>query len=235
MTLASLLALQDHDIAIEQARHRRASMPEATRRRDIIQARDALVARRTELAAIQAELEARQAAIEKDVVASRTKQGDLAKRLAATSVPREAQTFQHELDTAHQRQVELEDAELELMEQLEPVDAEAGSVDERLEALAADLIVAEAELAVRTTDIDAELVAMAASRQPLVDAIDPDTVATYESKRAKLGGIAIARLLNGTCTGCNIHLSSSELQDIAHLPPDEPAECESCGRMLVRS
>lgn len=235
MTLASLLALQDHDIATEQARHRRATLPEAARVREMTQARDALVSRRAEVATAQAGLEARQAAIEADVTVSRTKQAELAKRLAATSVPREAQTFQHELDTAHQRQVELEDAELELMEQLEPLETEAASLDDRLDTLAADLIVAQAELEVRQAEVEAEVAGLAAGRQPLTDAIDPDALATYERKRSKLGGVAVARLLNGTCMGCNIHLSSAELQDIAHLPPEEPAECESCGRMLIRT
>ena len=233
MTLSTLLALQDHDTLADQARHRRTHLPEEGRARELAAARDALVARRAELAKTQADLGARQDAIERDVVASRVKQAELAKRLGATSVPREAQTFQHELDMAHQRQVDLEDAELEVMEQLEPVDAEVASLEARLAALDPELSDARAALAAREAEVDAEIAALVEARRPLTDAVGAEAAAAYDTKRAKLGGVAVARLVAGMCSGCNLRLSSGEVQRIQHLPPDEAAECEQCGRLLV--
>ena len=233
MTLATLLALQDHDILLDQARHRRTHLPEAARLRELTETNEALVARRTELAGSQADLGARLEAIERDVTTSRTKQTELGKRLASTSVPRDAQTFQHELDAAHQRQRELEDGELELMEQLEPVDGEATALDERLVVLDAELAEARAALAARQHDVDAELAALVAARVPLAGVLDADALATYESRRSKLGGIAVARVTAGVCMGCNMRLSSAEVQRLRQLPADELAECEQCGRLLV--
>jgi predicted nucleic acid-binding Zn-ribbon protein len=233
MTLAALLALQDHDTSIDQARHRRAHLPEATTVRELTQGLAALTARRAALAAQQEELGGRQAALDVDITASRSKQAELAKRLAATSVPREAQTFQHELDTARQRQHDLEDGELELMEALEPIDTEAASLDERITVTEAELAGAREALVAREAEVDAELAELTTARAPLAGVIDADTLAAYDTKRAKLGGIAVARLVHGTCSGCNIQLSSSEIQQMHHLPPEEPAECESCGRMLL--
>jgi predicted nucleic acid-binding Zn-ribbon protein len=46
--------------------------------------------------------------------------------------------------------------------------------------------------------------------------------------------VAVARLVNGHCSGCNLALSSGELDRIRHEPPDETFECEQCGRILVR-
>jgi uncharacterized protein len=233
MTLASLLALQDHDTLVDQARHRRAHLPEATQLRDLELACQALVARRAELVATQADLVSRQDAIERDVTGLRSKQAGWAKRLAATAVPREAQTYQSEIDNAHQRQVELEDAELELMEQLEPIEAELSALDARVSALDAELVDARAALATREAEGDAELAALAAGRGPLADAVGPEAFASYELKRPKLGGVAVARLVAGTCTGCNMRVSSGELQRLQHLSADETAECEQCGRLLV--
>lgn len=233
MTLAALLALQDHDILLDQARHRRAHLPEATRVKDLTAARAALVARRAELAASQADLGQRQAGIERDVVASRAKQTELAKRLGATSVPREAQTLQHELDTAHQRQRDLEDGELELMEQLEPIDGEAASLDERIVVLEAELAEATTALAVRQAEADADVAALVGGRVALAGAIAADALAAYDSRRARLGGVAVARLTGGHCAGCNMQVSQLEQERFRHLPPDEPAECDQCGRLLV--
>ena len=233
MTLSALLALQDHDTLVDQARHRRGHLPEATQVRELDAARQALVARRAELVATQADLEARREAIERDVTVLRSKQADWAKRLAATAVPREAQTYQSEIDTAHQRQVELEDAELELMEQLEPVEAELSSLDARLVALDVELADARAALTAREAEGDAELGALATARGPLAAAVGSDALGAYETKRPKLGGIAVARLVAGTCSGCNMRVSSGELQRLQHLPAGEADECEQCGRLLV--
>jgi hypothetical protein len=233
MTLADLLALQDHDTLIDQARHRRAHLPEAARAAELTAAHDALVARRATVAGTQADLAGRQDAIERDVTASRAKQAELAKRLSATSVPREAQTLQSELDTARQRQRELEDAELELMEQLEPVEAELVSLDERLAAAVPELDEARHALAERAAAVDAEIAALVAARAPLAGAVGDD-LAGYDAKRAKLGGVAVARLVSGSCSGCNLRLSSGELERVRQLPADEATECEQCGRLLVR-
>ncbi len=232
MPITDLLALQDHDILLDQARHRRGHLPEAATAAQLDQARQALAARRATLAADQARLNGEQESLEGDIEMSRAKQVELAKRLSATSVPREAQTLQHEIETAHARQTELEDRELELMEALEPIDAEAADLDVRLTTLAEQLTVAHAELAAREAEVDAELAGLVAAREPLVAAAG-DLVETYEKTRAHMGGVAVARVAHGTCDGCHMQISSSEVQRLRQLPPGEVAECENCGRMLV--
>ena len=56
----------------------------------------------------------------------------------------------------------------------------------------------------------------------------------YDRLRAALGGVAVARLVNGTCQGCHLRLSAVEVDRIRKLSPDEPVHCEECGRLLVR-
>ena len=59
-------------------------------------------------------------------------------------------------------------------------------------------------------------------------------LATYDSMRPKLGGMAVAQLEHGHCTGCRLQLPASEIDRIKHQAADEIVTCEQCGRILVR-
>ena len=64
--------------------------------------------------------------------------------------------------------------------------------------------------------------------------VEADDLALYERMRARLGGVALARLVQGRCDGCHVALSASEVDRIRREPPDARIECEHCGRLLVR-
>jgi predicted nucleic acid-binding Zn-ribbon protein len=120
------------------------------------------------------------------------------------------------------------------MEQIEPLDAQLAAftasraaLDERGAALRAQI--AEEEVA-----IDGELERARAERSSLVGAVDADLLAEYDDLRKRLGGIAIARLVGGSCGGCHLALSAVDVDRIKKLPPDAPAHCEECGRLLAR-
>src|SRR5262245_10296783 len=120
--LHDLLVLQQRDTAVDQLRHRRATLPERT----LVSGLQQELARvRAELAAAagtRQALTARQERLEADVAAGDAKRRTLEGRLAATSVPREAQAMSEEIDGIKGRQLVLEDEELEIMEALEPIE-----------------------------------------------------------------------------------------------------------------
>jgi predicted nucleic acid-binding Zn-ribbon protein len=120
------------------------------------------------------------------------------------------------------------------MEQIEPLDgeiaglaSERGAADEQAAALRARI--AEAEV-----DVDAEIEANRAGRNELAAGVDADLLEQYEYLRKRLGGIAIARLVGNNCGGCHLQLSAVEVARLKKLGPDEPANCEECGRLLAR-
>jgi len=162
--LSALLALQQQDTAADQLRHRRATLPE----RALVAGLEAERARLgTELAGAGAEhdrLAADQERIEAEVAVAEEKRRVLERRLASTSVPREAQAMSDEIDGLKARQSSMEDTLLELMEALEPLDqrlatgaGEQVDLDERLAAARAALAEAEA-------GVDNELAAVGAAR-----------------------------------------------------------------------
>jgi predicted nucleic acid-binding Zn-ribbon protein len=146
---------------------------------------------------------------------------------------RELEALQAELAALKRRQRSLEDEDLDIMEQLEPV--EAGL--EKLRTLRADrttvLTGHQERLAAASAELEAEIAQVNKERAESVVGIGDDLLEEYEQLRRAPGGIGVARLVGSTCTGCNLSLSNVEVSKIRKLPPGEVAHCEECGRLLV--
>lgn len=232
--LHELLALQQLDTAADQLRHRRATLPERALVAGLESELARLGAELRQAGAERDRLAGDQARLETDVAAAQDKRRTLERRLASTSVPREAQAMSDEIDGLQGRQSTMEDQLLELMEALEPLEAqltagaaEQAQLDERLTTGRAALAHAEA-------GVDAELATVGAARNQAAAAIPEVLLARYERLRAKLNGVAVATLDGPRCTGCNLVLPVLELERVRAAAPDVIVECEQCGRILVR-
>jgi predicted nucleic acid-binding Zn-ribbon protein len=91
-----------------------------------------------------------------------------------------------------------------------------------------------ATLAEAETAVDAELVNAGAQREAIVGDLSGELLATYEKLRARLGGVAVARLEGSQCLGCHLSLPATEIDAIRHAAPDAVVTHEECGRILVR-
>ena len=80
--------------------------------------------------------------LEKEVADLERRRADLDRKLSTGTVPKELATLAHEVDTVKARIGELEDAEIELMEAIEPLDAEHAQLGqaERAAAERGDLL-----------------------------------------------------------------------------------------------
>ena len=148
--------------------------------------------------------------------------------------PKDLERMQHELVSLERRITTLEDAELEVMEQLE----EAQQVLDGLGIRADDIDARLAELVTRRdekrTGIDASLDEVAAARGPAIEGMPEDLLALYERLREQKG-IGAALLRARQCGGCNMTLDASELSRIRSADPEEVIRCEECQRILVRT
>ena len=231
--LDALVALQDHDTTTDQQRHRLSHLPERRRADELAAEEKATTAELTRLGAERDVLAKRQDGIEREIATCRTKQGELTKRLAVTSVPRVAETLQHELELSKARQGALEDDELALLEELEPVEAAIASAEARLAQFETEHEAAAEALGIAERDLSAELARLAPARAALIAQVPASLLQRYEHLRPRLSGVAVAKLVGGHCSGCNLTFSTSELQRLRALPADELDECEQCGRLLV--
>lgn len=235
--LEQLLAVQGHDTRITQLRTRRRILPERAEAVEVAAADRELEHRIGDIQNELHRLERDQDRLDDEVATlrDRSEHADKALYSGAVTNPRELQALQDEIASLARRIGELEDKELEIMvgrEPLEEEDAELSDQREVLEARAKDL--AE-RITVAEAEIDAELESEASGREAAASAVAPDLLAEYETLRAELDGVGVARLEHGTtCGGCHMKLSAVEVSRIKGLPADARIHCEDCGRLLVR-
>lgn len=235
--LHTLLTLQERDTEGDQLRHRRANLPERARL-DAATAELASVetegatktADRDELLRRQSELEAELAEVER-----RSTDLDRRMRSGAVTAARDLQAMADQLQSLKRRQSDLEDAELEVMERIEPLEADLTALQDRWAALDAEATGLRAAVAEGEAELDAELARVNAARAAAASAVPPELMATYERLRHRLGGVGAAPLVGASCGGCHLTLSASELDQIKRLPADAVVTCEQCGRILIRS
>lgn len=232
----SLLAVQEHDTAADQLEHRKRTLPERAELDQVMAQLAALEAKAAEVDAQRHELARGQQRLEDEIatITAKAQDHDTTLYSGTVSNPRDLQALQDEIAALRRRIGQLEDQELEVMEQIEPLDAdlaklsgERADLDGRASALRA--AIAEGEVS-----IDDELAALRAARASAAAEVEPDLLAQYDQLRPQRGGVAIARLVAGHCQGCHLALSAMELDRIRKLPPEEPATCEECGRLLAR-
>jgi predicted nucleic acid-binding Zn-ribbon protein len=231
-----LLAVQEHDTHADQLRHRRTALP-ARGQLDKAMAELADLERRSdEVRTNRDELARGQRRLEDDIstLEDKATQHDKTLYSGAISNPRELQVLQDEIGALKRRISQLEDQELDLMEQIEPLDAQLAALDDQRSSLDGQATELRGQIAEDEVAIDAELDTVVSERAALAAEVEPALLSEYEELRPHSGGIAIARLVGGSCGGCHLGLSAIELDRIRKLPPEEAVHCEECGRLLAR-
>ena len=234
--LLHLLEVQDHDTAVDQLRHRRATLSERAELATVAKRVGALDARTAEVGGQRDELGNRQSTLEQQIESSRARRATLEKRLYGGTVAaaRELQAMSDEVKHLARHISELEDRELEVMEALEPLDRELEEARQERQALEGDATRLRGEIAKAEITLDADIAAQLDARAGAAAAVRADLLGRYERLRAKLGGTGAARLVGESCGGCHLTLPSMEIDRIRRAPPDEVITCDQCGRILVR-
>lgn len=232
----ALLSVQEHDTTADQLVHRRQHLPSRGELDEVMGELGRLEASIAEVGGRRHELGRGQQRLEDEITALTDKATQHDKTLYSGTVgnPRELQALQDEIAALKRRISQLEDQELELMEQIEPLDAELAVASARRTALDDRAAGLRAQIAEEEVGIEAQLVQVREERAAIAGEVAPELLAEYETLRPQSGGIAIARLVGGSCGGCHLGLSAVEIDRIKKLPPDAPARCEECGRLLAR-
>lgn len=148
--------------------------------------------------------------------------------------PREAEALQHEMAVLDLERGELDDRGLVLLESSSEADLDLARLGaEENEAVAAEAA-ARTELERAEATAEAAIAALREQRAALASALDAADRASYENLRAAHGGVAVAVIEHGMCTGCNMDLSVAELDAIKRRPAEEAVECPNCNRLIAR-
>lgn len=231
-----LLEVQESDTRLDQLAHRRDGLAERTQ---VAEADQVLATVDTQIAAQSATVDERRHAqrrVEDELATQENRAAQIESKLygGTVSAARELQDLQAELETVRRHISRIEDDGLEALEGVEEAQARLGELEAMREAIVSRREQAATALTVAEAEIDAEADQVRTERAAAVGGVPDDVLAEYERLRTRLGGVGIARLVNGRCEGCHLNLSAVELDRVRRLDPDETAHCEECGRLLVR-
>jgi predicted nucleic acid-binding Zn-ribbon protein len=231
-----LLEVQDLDTTINQLEHRRANLPERAELRSIAAQMAELDTRAQKAGDQRSDLERRQGVLEEQIGGLATRRTGLESTLygARGAAARDMQAMSEEITHLSARQAELEEEEVTLLVEQEPVDAELAAVEAARGPLRDEAARWQAQLSEAESVIDEQHAALVAERADKAGQLPTELRDRYEFLRARFNGAGAARLVGNHCDGCHLELSAVEVDRLRRLPPDEVVTCEECGRILVR-
>lgn len=231
-----LLDVADLDTKLIQLRHQKASIPELNQVQNLevelgsIELK--IVAAETELS----DLSSLQQKAEDDVsqVAARISR-DQQKLDGGSASPKELEVLQHEIGSLNTRLAELEEAELEIMQQVEDANSALDELTHNRNRVADLLAQTRSTLAGKLAELDAKISAEQNARAELVSALPKELIDLYEKVKTDHGDVGAALIHRGACQGCHIAIDATELTRIKSLPTETVVRCEECRRILVRT
>lgn len=234
-SLDALLEVQAHDLAIDQLRYRRQTLPERDALRAVVATREGVERSKITTATVIHELERAQRRLEDEVDRLEAKALDSDGRLYGGQVKalKELQALSTEIESLRVRKRGQEDDLLEVMESIEPLTVELHRLGAEDEALALEAERLTGVLADQEREIDHELEGEVAARHGVAAQVPDALLATYERLRRGLGGVGIARVDGGRCTGCHLSLSAMELDSLRRAASGQVVSHEECGRILA--
>ncbi len=233
--LESLLAVQERDLTLDRLRHQRATLAERAHVADATARLDALTATRTAQGAARDEVAGREQGLADEAQRLGEQSHAAEQRLYSGEVssPRELQALQADVEQLRRRQRSVEDQQLGLMEQREPLDAALGVLDAERVALEADLAEAQRDLDAKERELDDVIIAEQAARDEAVTAVDGALFADYERRREHGHGVGAARLVGFTCQGCHLSIPAAVVDRLRREGDGALAYCDNCGCILV--
>lgn len=232
-----LLDLQTVDTSLAQLNQRRQRLPQHAAIARLQTERAALASDLVAAETAISDLELEQAKAENDLEPVRDRLTRNQARIANGTVadPKALSSMVEEVSHLKRRISDLEDAELEVMEQLEAAVASREALRARIDQVDDSLIETTAERDRQLAALDAEMGGLRAERAEITPLIPADLIALYDKIGASHRGIGAAELRQRRCTGCQLEINAADLRAFAAAAEDEVLRCEECGRILIRT
>lgn len=234
--LQALLDVQRFDNELDQLRYRRENLPERASLVVLAEEEASLAAAVAQTESTRDELRRRQRALEDDAsdMEERAKISEARLYDGTVTSPREATALGDEIAGLRERRSVLEDQAIELLLEIEPLDAQldrAGLESERMSAQRAEL---ESTLARDEQAIDADIVRVEGQRASAAAGVDDAILDQYRKLRITYGPDAIVEFDPSRGGGCPVAMSAVELDRWKHLPAGTIEPCTDCGRLVVK-
>lgn len=230
---AKLVDLADFDLAIQRGQRSIANLPNAL---DISGLKTSLEESKSAKHEAQIQLEAAQTEMKRadadaELVSARINK-DL-ERLTSTSSAKDAQGLEHEIESLRKRQSELEEAQLQMLEQLEAVEGWYLDAESNLNSASGGLEQAQQDLAAQIAHFESEIAELQTNRKSLVDNLPPELVTLYERQQERYG-VGVSRLTGGVSSASGVTLTESDLNHIRLADPETVILCPDSNAILIR-
>jgi predicted nucleic acid-binding Zn-ribbon protein len=149
--------------------------------------------------------------------------------------PKALSSMVEEVSHLKKRISDLEDAELEVMEQLEAAAESREKLRTRIAEVDDNLTRTIAERDLRLGELEVEIGGLRAERAEIAPLIPEDLLSLYDKIGANHGGVGAAELRQRRCTGCQLEINAADLRAFSAAAEDEVLRCEECGRILIRT
>jgi len=226
--LKLVIRLQDLDNRLAELSREIASLP-----KHVAEIEKKLLSHERKLEADRAALTANQKERKKcdgDIQAQEQKISKLKDQMLSAKTNEQYRAFQNEIDFCQKEIRKAEDRILELMGESEPLDRNVKAAELSLTA-EKQQVEGEKTTARERTAVDQKASAeLHGERAEIVKSVTPSLYQRYERVRANRKGQAMAEVVDGRCTACQIVLRLQYFQDLKR--GESVLSCESCQRIL---
>jgi predicted nucleic acid-binding Zn-ribbon protein len=169
---------------------------------------------------------------ESEIQAQEQKISRLKDQMLEAKTNEQYRAFQSEIDFCQKEIRKFEDKILEFMAESESLDRNVKAAEGALKGEKAQVEAEKSEARERTAADQAAAAALSHERASIVAAIAPPVYQRYERVRKGKSqrGLAVAEVIEGRCSACNISLRLQFFQDLKK--GDEVMACETCHRIL---
>jgi len=168
--------------------------------------------------------------LEGEIQAAEQKISKLKSQMMDAKTNDQYRAFQHEIDFCQQEIGRHEDRTLELMTESDPLDKAVKTAESALSTEKKQVEDEKAKARERTAVDQKEIDGLMQERKKILGEMDPKIASEYERIRKGRAGVAIAEVVQGRCSKCNMLLRPQFLQELKR--GDAVMVCESCRRML---
>ncbi len=228
-----LLDVAELDRRIQQAERARTAPAQGPRINELVKERQAQLQELTALTGTRDDARTELARLESDVKTVEQRRNRDTERLAASTSAKDAQALERELASLAKRIGDLEEMELEVMSRVEEAEAAVATQQALIDVTTAEgsELTAQAKAAVAAATTEHEQ--LRRDRAAVVAELPAELLADYTRRASR--GIAVGLLRRGTCEGCRMMLSGTDLNQIRQAAPDSVLSCPECGAILVRT
>lgn len=145
--------------------------------------------------------------------------------------PKELSSLQQDIEMLKHNRSKIDDKLLALMDQTDSTAKQISDLNMQFKKVEAQWQSEQKQLNTEIEQTRASLAKLEQERKSLVTLLDPTLFGLYENIK-KIRKTAVARIAQGTCSGCHIQLPVTDMQKARS---GNVVQCSSCGRILCLS